>query len=36
MRVYQQVWEGVSPEQFKEDYRYRLQLREELKQYHSR
>ena len=32
MRVYQQVWEGVSPEQFREDQADRVKLREELRQ----
>ena len=32
MRVYQQVWEGVSPEQHEADMKDRLKLREELRQ----
>jgi len=32
MRVYQQVWEGVSPEQHKADLSERYKLREELRQ----
>ncbi|MCP4258167.1 MAG: dipeptidase [Planctomycetes bacterium] len=32
MRVYQQVWEGVSPEQHKADLKERYKLREALKQ----
>ena len=32
MRVYQQVWEGVSPEQFNKDYIDRVKLRNELRQ----
>lgn len=32
MRVYQQVWEGVSPEQHAEDYEDRVNLRYELRQ----
>lgn len=32
MRVYQQVWEGVSPEQFNADMKDRVELREELRQ----
>ena len=32
MRVYQQVWEGVSPEQQEADMKDRLKLREELRQ----
>jgi len=31
MRVYQQVWEGVSPEQHEEDYEDRVKLRENLR-----
>ena len=31
MRIYQQLWEGVSPEQFNKDYLERVKLREELK-----
>jgi len=31
MRVYQQVWEGVSPEQHEEDYEDRVKLREDLR-----
>jgi membrane dipeptidase len=31
MRVYQQVWEGVSPEQHAENYEERVKLREELR-----
>jgi membrane dipeptidase len=37
MRVYAQVGEGISPEQFAKDYPERLRLREELRnRYHSR
>jgi membrane dipeptidase len=37
MRVYAQVGEGISPEQFAEDHPERLRLREELRdRYHSR
>lgn len=32
MRVYQQVWEGVPPEQFAKDYAERVQLRNELRE----
>jgi membrane dipeptidase len=32
MRVYQQVWEGVQPEQHEADMKDRLKLREELRQ----
>ena len=32
MRVYQQVWEGVSPEEYAADYDERLKLRNELRQ----
>ncbi len=32
MCVYQQVWEGVSPEQFNKDYLDRVKLRNELRQ----
>ncbi len=32
MRVYQQVWEDVSPEQFNKDYLDRVNLRNELRQ----
>lgn len=32
MRVYQQVWEGVPPEDFMRDYEDRVKLREELRQ----
>jgi membrane dipeptidase len=32
MRVYQQVWEGVSPEQFSKDYEERVRLRNELRE----
>ncbi len=32
MRVYQQVWEDVSPEQFNKDYLDRVKLRNELRQ----
>jgi membrane dipeptidase len=31
MRVYAQVWEGVSPEQFEKDYEDRVKLRNELR-----
>jgi len=31
MRVFQQVWEGVSPEQHAEDYEDRVKLREDLR-----
>ena len=31
MRVYQQVWEGVSPEQHMEDLEDRIKLREDLR-----
>jgi len=31
MRVYKQVWEGQHPEQFNDEYKKRLELREELK-----
>jgi membrane dipeptidase len=31
MRVYEQVWEGVSPEQFEKDYEDRVKLRNELR-----
>jgi len=34
MRVYQQMWEGISPEQFEADYADRVKLREELRQRH--
>jgi len=37
MRVYQQVWEGVPPGQFADDYARRIKLRNELhRQYMSR
>ena len=36
MRVYQQLWEGVSAEQFNQEYRERIKLRKELKDFHSR
>jgi len=37
MRVYAQVWEGIPPAQFIEDYPERLRLREEFRsQFHSR
>ena len=32
MRVYQQVWEGVSPEQHAADYEERVKLRNDLRQ----
>lgn len=32
MRVYQQVWEGVSPEQHREDYEDRVKLRNDLRE----
>ena len=32
MRVYAQVWEGVSPKQFGEDYEERMRLRNELRE----
>ena len=32
MRVYAQVWEGISPEQFESDHEDRVQLREELRE----
>jgi len=32
MRVYQQVWEGVPPEEYMENYEDRVKLREELRQ----
>ncbi len=32
LRVYQQVWEGVPPEQHKADLEKRYKLREELRQ----
>ncbi len=32
MRVYAQVWEGVSPKQFGGDYQERLRLRKELRE----
>jgi membrane dipeptidase len=36
MRVYSQVWDGVSPEQFGEEYAERLRLREEFRKRYSR
>ena len=37
MRVYSQVWEGVSPQRFAEDYSERLRIRQQLReQFHSR
>ncbi len=36
LRVYAQVWDGTSPEQFGEEYAERLRLREALRQRYSR
>ena len=36
LRVYQQLWEGVSPDQFNREYQERIKLRKELKEFHSR
>jgi len=31
MRVYAQMWEGISPDQFANDYPVRLQMRQQLR-----
>ena len=36
MRVYQQLWQGVPPAQFNQEYQQRLKLRNELKELYSR
>ncbi|MGI9370392.1 MAG: dipeptidase [Ruegeria sp.] len=33
MRVYAQVWEGISPDQFAQDYPERVRLRKQLREY---
>ena len=36
LRVYQQLWQGVPPEQFNQEYQERVRLRNELSEFYSR
>ncbi len=36
LRVYQQLWQGVPPEQFNQEYQERIRLRNQLKEFHTR
>lgn len=36
LRVYQQLWQGIPPEQFNQEYQQRIRLRNQLKEFHSR